>query len=165
MALNNGGTINNTSNPTGHSHSIHQITELSAGGITGDMLVYSNDIWIPHDATPYVVASGLVTQTLAVAIGASGKGGPYTVNFATLFGVDTKFTLAPIVTIAHSSTDAASSRFLILHVETATTTGFTWYAYNPMASASGTGSIIISFTAIQMFATTAGGMVSRDPSI
>jgi hypothetical protein len=169
MALNNGGTINNTSNPTGHSHSIHQITELSAGGITGDMLVYSNDIWIPHDATPYVVASGQYTNSSAIisSIAANGNAGPYAINYETFFGIPTKFTVNPILTAVLSGA-SGGQQFLTIRTTNASTTGFSFYIYNPRAVASGDiaiNGLVVQFHAIQISATANGGMVSRDPSI
>ena len=171
MALNNGGTINNTSNPTGHSHSIHQITELSAGGITGDMLVYSNDIWIPHDAAPYVVASGTYTNSLAIipSIAANGNAGPYAITYsdASVFGIPTKFTVNPILTAVLSGA-AGGQQFLTIRTTSASVNGFSFYLYNPRAVASGDiaiNGLVVQFHAIQISATAAAGMVSRDPSI
>lgn len=168
MALNNGGTINNTSNPTGHSHSIHQITELSAGGITGDILVYSNDIWIPHDATPYVVASGVYSNpSIITSVAANGNAGPYAINYETYFGIPTKFTINPILTAVLSGA-SGNQQFFTIRTTNASTTGFSFYLYNPRAVASGDiaiGGISVQFHAIQISATASAGMVSRDPSI
>ena len=169
MALYNGGTINNTSNPTGHSHSIHQITELSAGGIAGDILVCSDDIWVPHEAAPYVVASGVYTNNVAIipTIAANSFAGPYAISYATLFGVPTKFTINPILTVSLSGV-SAGQQFLIPRTANSSVTGFSLYLYNPRAVASGEiaiNGISLQFHAIQISATAAGGMVSRNPSI
>ena len=168
MALDNGGTINNTSNPTGHSHSIHQITELSAGGVTGDMLVCSNDIWIPHEATPYVVASGIyIHQDPIASIPANGNTALIEINYETFFGIPTKFKFTPILTVSLAF-NFANQEFLTVRTSSASTTGFFFTLYNPRAVASGAiaaNAVRLQFHAVQMFSNAAGGMVSRDPSI
>lgn len=168
MPMMNGGTITNTGNPTGHSHSIEQITDINSGATTGDLLVYSNGVWVPHEATPFVVGVGIYTNAASIStIAANGNAGPYAINYETIFGTPTKFTLIPVLTMSLQGA-AGSTNFLVPRATSLSTTGFNLYLYNPRASASGTigiGDLILHFTAIQIDDVASSGLVSRDPSI
>jgi hypothetical protein len=178
MAMNNGGSINNTGNPIKHTHGIGDLNNVSSGGQDGDLLAYSDGVWKPHEATPFVMAAGRITQATALIL-TGGVSATFTVNYADDTGglsTDTKFTLPPIVVLSHSAS-SGTSKYLVLHVSSSTVDGFTWYAANPYSNTAVAGTITISFISIQIDDSiaykndnvtvsdggAASGMVSRDP--
>jgi hypothetical protein len=164
MALNNRGKVGNTSNPEGHTHSIHEITDISTGGQDGDFLVQSNDIWVAHQASPYVMAAGTYTWPNALTIAAGGNSGALSISYATVFGIATKFTLPPVVTVTIAS-NYASMANCVLHIGSSSTTGFNLYIYNAGSSSTtiAAGTFSISFIAAQMTVLDASTIVSRNP--
>ena len=92
---------------------------------------------------PYAISAGTVTFSGTSVV--SGGNANATVTYTT----STRFTVAPVVTVAQTSLPSGSA-LLIPKILTSNTTGFTAYFYNAASTTQSWTNAQISFIAVQM---------------
>jgi len=167
MTFSNRGRIHPAAGPEGHTHSIYQLNDISAGGDEGDTLVVKNGVWVATNALPYSMAAGQYLCP-ALSITAGGNSGAMYVNFTTdsnlTLNLESKFSISPIVTLTIGN-GPGGSIYLVPRVVGVNTGAFNIYLYNVgAATATVAAGMIINWTAIQMTTSARDGMISSNPN-
>jgi hypothetical protein len=162
VTFSNRGRILPASGPEGHTHSIYQLSDIGASGTDGDTLVLKNGVWVATNALPYTIAAGQITCG-AMTIAGGGNSGAINVNFANTFGINSKFSTGPIITVSFGNILTGSAS-LVPRVNTVNSGAFNIYIYNASATSTTVASgLLVNWHAIQILPTDTTGMVSNNP--
>jgi len=156
MTFNNKGRIRPAAGPEGHTHSIYQLNDVAAAGNDYQTLVSSNGVWVAQTAVPYAMASGSTQVTFTGSTPWSTGSVSIDLTASPWYS---PFTVAPIVTATVGSTGSTAPVTINYQSSpTAITIRLNYYG-----NVSGT--LTVSWIAIQMKSSTSSGAISSDPSI